>query len=468
MTPPDDAGEKKISRRRYIRWAGALVAVGVVGVVLGDLAGRLPSQKAENTTTDPTSQTSTATSTSTETQTVTNTEIQTLTNTQTVTDTEVQTVTNTQIETFTDTQTKTETDTQTVTASATSSSSSSSSTQTLPAADPFSIFWITDTQFLSESNPALFAKLTNWIVDNWGTYNGKMVVHTGDIVQIGDQEVEWENADEAMSVLLQNGIPYTWCAGNHDDMVGSDSSSGWSGNLWASSFDPSVVAGQVNMLPDVSWVSDFHKGMNTAARFSANGLDFLVINIEWNAGSDVLEWVGGILDDPAYADHYFIIAPHAYVNAFGLIQDSANYVDLTNFVGGLTKLMDAHSSNVFLTLNGHYATDCGYSTSAPINNRNLLMFDRQDCTDNEGDPTGRGVDAVTPTTPDVAKTGGATVTILTFDTQNNKIGVKTYDVNTGKWRSNSYDQYSITMFPSSASSNATKSTGSGVLAAIQP
>ena len=50
--------------------------------------------------------------------------------------------------------------------------------------------------------------------------------------------------------------------------------------------------------------------------------------------------------------------------------------------------MDAHSSNVFLTLNGHYATDCGYSTSAPINNQNLLMFDRQDCTDNEGDPTG--------------------------------------------------------------------------------
>jgi len=107
----------------------------------------------------------------------------------------------------------------------------------------------------------------------------------------------------------------------------------------------------------------------------------------------------------------------ANVNAFGLVPDSSNYIDLTNFVTGLTKLMDAHSSNVFLTLNGHYATDCGYNTPAPINNRNLLMFDRQDCTDNRGDPTGRGVDAVTSTTPDLTKTGGATVTILTFDTE---------------------------------------------------
>src|SRR5271170_7603140 len=31
------------------------------------------------------------------------------------------------------------------------------------AKNSFSIFWITDTQFLSESNPALFRMATNWI-----------------------------------------------------------------------------------------------------------------------------------------------------------------------------------------------------------------------------------------------------------------------------------------------------------------
>ena len=124
--------------------------------------------------------------------------------------------------------------------------------------------------------------------------------------------------------------------------------------------------------------------------------------------------------------------------------------------------MDAHSSNVFLTLNGHYATDRGYNTAAPMNGRNELMFDRQDCTDKPGDPTGRGVDAVTSTTPDAAKLGGATVTILTFDTANNKIDVTTYDVNTATWRTNQDEQYSVTMFPTT---NTTSTTNGGLLTA---
>ena len=67
------------------------------------------------------------------------------------------------------------------------------------------------------------------------------MIHTGDIVEHGDVQAEWENANEAMSILLQNGIPYTWCAGNHDDMVNGSPDSGWSGNVWAPAFDPSVV-----------------------------------------------------------------------------------------------------------------------------------------------------------------------------------------------------------------------------------
>ena len=33
-------------------------------------------------------------------------------------------------------------------------------------------------------------------------------------------------------------------------------------------------------------------------------------------------------------------------------------------------MMDAHSSNVFLTLNGHFATETGYNTPQPVNGRN--------------------------------------------------------------------------------------------------
>ena len=287
--------------------------------------------------------------------------------------------------------------------------------------------------------------MNNWIVENWTRFNGKMVIHTGDVVQTGPSEKEWPNADEAMSILLANKIPYTWCAGNHDDFVNGDATSGWKGNVWTSSLDPSAVSAQVNGLPYAHWVGDYHEGMNTAVSFTANGLDFLVVNIEWNAQPDVLQWVGGILDEPAYANHHVILAPHAYVDSFGSLDDPRWGAQLADFLAALTKLIDEHSSNVFLTLNGHFSTESGYNTPQPINNRNQLMFDRQDCADAPDDQTGRGID--NPPQNDTDKVGGATVTVLTFDTINNRIRARSYDAYLGKWRTHSTEQYAVVMFP---------------------
>jgi hypothetical protein len=400
MTSPDDLGEKKLSRRRFIKSAGAIAAAGLIGVGLGGQLLKQEPEKAANTRASS--------------------------------------------------------------AAAPSPLTPSPLYRTTPvsppwttAMNPFSIFWITDTQFLSESNPALYRLMTEWIAENWTRFNGKMVIHTGDVVQNGSQQTEWENADAAMSVLLDNGIPYTWCAGNHDNVVEGDPTSGWNGKLWAPAFDPQSVTSRVNALQYTAWVSDYHEAMNTAVSFTANGLNFLIINIEWNAQPDVLTWVGSLLDNPAYSLHRVIIAPHAYIDAYGSLDDARYGTTLNAFTNGLTKLMDAHSSNVFLTLNGHFATECGYNTPAPVNNRNELMFDRQDCTDDPSNPTERGIDMVTSTTKDADKVGGATVTILTFDTRN-KITANTFDVHTGTWRSDKYEQYSFTMLSTGgAGSSAT-------------
>ena len=51
--------------------------------------------------------------------------------------------------------------------------------------------------------------MTKWIVDNWSAYNGKLVVHTGDIVETGATTAEWQNANEAMDILTKNRIPYS-------------------------------------------------------------------------------------------------------------------------------------------------------------------------------------------------------------------------------------------------------------------
>jgi len=260
---------------------------------------------------------------------------------------------------------------------------------------------------------------------------------------------EWKNADSALSTLSKFGIPYTWCAGNHDDFSNGDPTSGWIGSKNAPSLDPSVVSARVNLLPYASWAGDYHDAMNTALTFAANGLNFLVINLEWNAEPDALTWAGGILDNPKYAYHHVIIAPHAYMDQNGNMDDAKWGAMTAKFVDGLTPLMDAHPSNVFLTLNGHFATDSGYNTPDPINGRNQLMFDRQDSTDNPALPTGRGVDDadMTADCPDSDRVGGATITVLTFDTANNQIRARTHDVYSSNWRDNQFERYAVTMFP---------------------
>ena len=42
--------------------------------------------------------------------------------------------------------------------------------------------------------------MIDWIVDNRDAYDGKVGIHTGDLVQTGDVQAEWQNADEAMSI----------------------------------------------------------------------------------------------------------------------------------------------------------------------------------------------------------------------------------------------------------------------------
>jgi Calcineurin-like phosphoesterase len=391
MATPHDAGEKKASRRRFMKWAGGSLAAGAAAVALGNAAAGLMKPDGGEKASAPT-------------------------------------------------------ETRAARAGATRSSTSSTESTTSELAEgAFSIFWITDTQFLSESNPALFKMLNNWIVENWAAFNGKLVIHTGDLVQDGPVQQEWANADDAMSILRKNKIPYTWCAGNHDDLVTGDATSGWMGNQQAESLQPAVVGPMVNALPYAHWVGDYHEAMNTAVSFSANDLDFLVINLEWNAQPDVLRWAGGILDDPAYINHHVIMAAHAYIDAYGILDDPRWGAELGGFIRGLTALMDAHSSRVFLTLNGHFATECGFNTPSPINGRNELMFDRQDCADDPEDTAGRGVDNPPPS--DTDKVGGATATVLTFDTLNNQIRARTYDIYPGKWRTFSTEQYSVVMFP---------------------
>jgi hypothetical protein len=244
----------------------------------------------------------------------------------------------------------------------------------------FSIIWITDTQYLTQNSPNYFNSLTQWITQNKDTYNVKMVVHTGDLVNSEGNQTQWAVADQAIGTLLANGVPYCWDAGNHDF-----NSTCWIGNQF-NSFNPQALQGKPY------WVSEDFDGMNTAVHFNVSGWDCLIVNIAFHANDTVLDWATSILD--AYPQSHAIVAAHAYLDDKGKYDSWA--VNLKN------KVLDTHP-NVFLTLSAHYHP--ASSETLKVGDRYELFFNRQDLD---------------------GQTGADSARILTFDTAKGTINVQTY------------------------------------------
>jgi hypothetical protein len=246
----------------------------------------------------------------------------------------------------------------------------------------FSIIWITDTQHLAENNSQLNDNLTQWIVENNQTYNIKMVIHTGDLVQDEGNRTQWKNANQSMGILLDNGLPYTWNAGNHDY-----NKTCWIANQYVA-FNPAIL------VTKPYWVATEFDGMNNAVLFNASGSEWLVVNIAYNANDTVFGWANNILDQ--YPEAHAIVAAHAYLNKRGGYDEWA--VNLTKTV------LDTHP-NVFLTLSGHYYPTQGNRTQ--VGGRDELLFNQQD---------------------EYGDLGAASARILTFDAQAGTIEVRTYSI----------------------------------------
>jgi len=251
----------------------------------------------------------------------------------------------------------------------------------------FSLIWITDTQYLAENNPSYNDALSRWIITNNQTYNIKMVIHTGDLVNDEGNKTQWQNANQSMGILLDNGIPYTWCAGNHDY-----NGSIYIGNQYAA-FNPHIMANKSY------WLSSVDTGMSNAVFFNVSGREYLIISIAYNANDTTLTWANNILD--AYPQAYAIVVTHAYLDKQGRYTGWGENLKDT--------VLDKHA-NVFLTLSGHYYPTQGYR--AKSGDRHELLFNQQDAYD---------------------KLGAASARVLTFDVGGDLIKVQTYSVLSGRF-----------------------------------
>lgn len=216
-------------------------------------------------------------------------------------------------------------------------------TSLVPAAEPFSVVVLPDTQNYAEKFADTYTAQTQWIRDNVEKENIKFVVHLGDIVQHhNDSEEQWQVADRAHK-LLDGAVPYSMLPGNHDleykDKVYSRET-----KFYNKYFGPKRFA-------DQPWYGG-HWGDNNDnnfCTFEAGGMKFLVISLEYAPRDEVLAWATDIAN--SHPDHRVIAATHCYMRPAG--RDKNTGGSLGNSGDGIWEKFIRRAPNVFLVKSGH-------------------------------------------------------------------------------------------------------------------
>ena len=289
----------------------------------------------------------------------------------------------------------------------------------------FSIIQITDTQYLSWLNPSLFYDLTNWIVSNSRDYNIKMVIHTGDLVDTPTHTSEWEVANKAMMTLYNNGIPYCWNAGNHDQLPPNETANLWLGDSntdWLGSQYPAF--NQSIMREKPYWVSDIHDGKNTAVAFKHANYHFLIINVEFLANSSTIDWMQNLIRSNPKTN--IIVATHDYLNrtgGYGTRSISNEGVLDYTWGNDFKDVLDRYP-NVFLALSAHIQSRTIGAYNQRVGNREEVFFNRQEIN---------------------YRLGAASVRIYTFNLDDNQVDVSTFTLDTQTWLTDKQNQFNFSI-----------------------
>jgi hypothetical protein len=195
-----------------------------------------------------------------------------------------------------------------------------------PSSDNFTIVALPDTQFYSESYPWIFENQTEWIVQNENSQNIVFVTHLGDLVNTASSVSQWQNADNAMSIL-DGKVPYGILPGNHDGgttySLYFPSSRYENYSYWGGSYD--------------------NNNLNNYQLFSAGGMDFIALSLQYNPPTRVLSWADNVLSE--YSNRRAIISTHSYLDTDGSFTDTGGTRIYNNVV--------VPENNIFLVLCGH-------------------------------------------------------------------------------------------------------------------
>ncbi len=197
-----------------------------------------------------------------------------------------------------------------------------------PAPSPFGILWLPDTQLLSYSYPEKLTALGKEIAARREPENLIAVVHTGDLVDNGFKDWEWDNFDLCLSAFSDD-LPFYPIAGNHDLGV----------NLLQ--YTAYLKRPFLEKLPQDL---NFGGGRMYAVPIERDDVRVLLLFVSWDCGKtdDERAWLDGIFAQ--YPDTPCILITHAFLKDDGSLHSRGAHLE---------SYVVARHPNVKLVLCGH-------------------------------------------------------------------------------------------------------------------
>lgn len=270
----------------------------------------------------------------------------------------------------------------------------------------FTFVALPDTQnyVKNASTAPLFTQQTQWIADqiqNQGNpRNIQFVSHLGDLVSNAGDMLQWQRADTSMDVL-DEVVKYSVLPGNHDYLAGSVKSSGT--DAYQSYFGP-------NRFSSYAWYGGADpSGNNSYQYFSAEGIDFLHLALEWEPINNTparelspVAWAQSVLDENPNLP--VILSTHDYV------QDNPGGRSLAG--EALWDQLIRSNDQIFLVLNGHF-----HAFGFPFGGQHHQVSTND---------AGRPVVEVLQNYQGFSSGGNGWLRLIEFDLANNQLAFETY------------------------------------------
>jgi hypothetical protein len=197
------------------------------------------------------------------------------------------------------------------------------------SSNDFMLVLFPDIQNESQYSSSMLTSQANWIVNNKSAENIVFATTTGDTVNTASSTTQYETADSAFDLLDSGNVWYTVAPGNHDTAMGT--------TYYANYFGVSRYSS--HLYSNGYWFKGSYDDYNTYSLFSADGMDFILINLQYSPSTAVINWADGLLD--TYSNRRAIVEQHDILNTDNSWNNQATYTALRDH------------ANLFLMLCGH-------------------------------------------------------------------------------------------------------------------